>query len=133
MSMTDPVADLLTRMRNAIRVGRRKVTVPHSRLKERIVEVIKNEGYIEGFAVEPRGRFKDLVIDLKYDEDGRPILQELTRVSKPGRREYRGYDELGLAHNGLGTYVVSTSQGILADRECRERKTGGELLCRLSS
>ena len=131
MSMTDPIADLLTRMRNALNVGRRKVTVPHSRLKESIVEVIKQEGYIDGFSVQQQGRFKELVIDLKYDEEGRPVLQELRRVSRPGLRQYRGYDEIGLAHNGLGTYLLSTSQGILADHEARARKAGGELLCRL--
>lgn len=131
MSMSDPIADLLTRMRNALNVGRRSVIVPHSRLKESIVEAIRNEGYIEGYSVQTTGRFKELLIDLKYDEDGRPVLQELLRVSKPGRREYRGYDEIGLAHNGLGTYLLSTSQGILADHQARERKAGGELLCRL--
>lgn len=134
MSMTDPIADLLTRMRNGGMAKHETVDVPWSRLKEDIVKVLVEEGYvrqIRRFQVE--GQVQDtLRIHLKYDRNRQPVLGELKRVSRPGRRVYLGYRDIHPVRKGLGTHILSTPKGIVADREAVKAKVGGELLCSVS-
>jgi small subunit ribosomal protein S8 len=127
--MTDPVADMLTRIRNALAARHDEAEMPSSRLKEEVARVLRDEGYIEDYRAvgEPPNRL--LKIYLKYGPLGEDIVRELRRVSKPGRRIYRGVRDLGYVHNGLGIWVVSTNQGVLSDRECRRANVGGEVLC----
>lgn len=128
MSMTDPISDLLTRLRNAIRAGHEKAELPASRQREAILALLTEEGYLAGYrAVEDEGRRK-LRVRLKYDPQGEPVISGITRVSKPGRRVYRGSTEITPVLGGLGMAIVSTSQGLLTDRQARERKLGGEVL-----
>lgn len=126
---SDPIADMLTRIRNALRVKRKTVLVPSSGVKKGIATVLKEEGYIEDFDVIEDGKQGILRIHLKYTADGEPIINALRRASKPGRRVYRPVDELPKVLNGLGIAVVSTSKGVLSDRRCRELNVGGELIC----
>ena len=127
--MTDPIADMLTRIRNALRVGHKTTEMPASTVKESIARVLKREGFIEGYQVAGELPHKLLKVYLKYGPLGEEVIQEITRVSKPGRRIYKAVGELGHLCNGLGIWVVSTNQGVLSDRECRQRKIGGEVLC----
>lgn len=127
--LTDPTADMLTRLRNAVRAGKEQVRVPHSKLKEQIAHLLQQEGYIQSYEVDRSGRHPALRITLRYKEDGEPALHHIERVSKPGRRVYYGVKELRPVHRGLGTAIVSTSKGILPDRECRKRRIGGEVIC----
>lgn len=129
--MTDPIADMLTRIRNANMAQRPAVSMPSSKLKEQIVKLLASEGYVEGYDVAPAALGNKLTIRLKFTGKGNrdPIIQGLRRVSRPGRRIYKGADELPRSQGGLGTIVVSTSQGLLADREARRRRLGGELMC----
>jgi small subunit ribosomal protein S8 len=127
MSMTDPIADLLTRIRNAQSAGKPTVAVAASKLKTAILEVLREEGYIGGFHVEAHGAASTLSIDLKYHE-GRPVIDRIERISRPGLRIYRGKDELPKVLGGLGVAVVSTPQGIMSDRQARAAGTGGEVL-----
>jgi len=131
MSMTDPIADLLTRVRNAARARHQKVAVPWSRLKENIVKILIEEGYLkESKKVKAtQGGGDDLVIQLKFDRENRPIITGLKRVSSPGRRVYVGAKGLTPVRKGLGIHVLSTPKGILVDREAQKAKVGGELLC----
>jgi len=131
MSMTDPIADLLTRVRNAARARHQKVAVPWSRLKESIVKVLIAEGYLkESKKVKAaQGGGEDLVIQLKFDRENRPIISGLKRVSSPGRRVYVGAQGLTPVRKGLGIHILSTPKGILVDREAQKAKVGGELLC----
>lgn len=129
MSMTDPVADLLTRVRNAQRAGHESVAVPASKLKQRIAEVLASEGYINGVTREEDGRQGILHLALKYAPDGKPAITELKRASKPGRRWYVGAREIPRVKNGLGIAILSTSRGVLADSDARRQKAGGEILC----
>ena len=133
--MTDPIADMLTRMRNALRIRRKKVRIPRSRIKVGIAEVMKREGYILDYrnldskpddGMGPQGW---LEIDLKYGPDGEDVLTHLHRESKPGRRLYSKVDALPLVLNGLGISILSTSYGIMSDREARLKHIGGEILC----
>jgi len=126
---SDPIADMLTRIRNALATRDETVEMPASKVKENIARVLREEGFIEDYrtAGEPPDRL--LKVYLKYGPLGEDVIRELTRVSKPGRRIYRAVDELGHVHNGLGIWVVSTNQGVLSDRECRRRHVGGEVLC----
>lgn len=126
---SDPVADLLTRIRNAARMHKREVKVPASKLKAGVVRVLKQEGYIADFDQIDDGLQGILRIQLKYGPLGQPLITELKRVSKPGGRDYRGVEDLPKVLNGLGISIVSTSHGVLSDRECREKNVGGELLC----
>ncbi len=126
---SDPIADMLTRIRNAVRVHETTVKIPHSRLKTGIAQVLKDEGYINGFDVVDDGRQGVLRIDLKYGPAGETVIQEIQRFSKPGRRVYRGHEELPHVLDGLGIAIVSTSRGVVSDRVCREQHIGGELLC----
>lgn len=133
--MTDPVADMLTRMRNALSIRRKKVMVPRSRLKLGIAEVLKREGYVHDFRTidsKPEATVAKqgwIEIDLKYGPEGEDIVTYLQRASKPGRRIYSGVDDLPLVLNGLGISILSTSQGIISDREARQKRVGGEVLC----
>ena len=133
--MTDPIADMLTRMRNALRTRRKKVQIPRSRLKVGIAEVFKREGYISDFRLlDPKPRDKTslqgwIEIDLKYGPEGEDVLSFVQRTSKPGRRIYSKVDDLPLVLNGLGISILSTSSGILSDREARQKRVGGEVLC----
>ena len=127
--MTDPIADMLTRVRNALRIERKTVEMPASKMKARIAHVLKNEGFIEDYQLVGEGPDRLLKIYLKYGPLGEEVIQELIRVSKPGRRVYKAVGELGHLRNGLGIWIVSTNQGVLSDRECRIRKVSGEVLC----
>jgi small subunit ribosomal protein S8 len=131
MGMTDPIADLLTRVRNAARARHQKVAVPWSRLKENIVKILIEEGYLkESKKVKAaQGGGEDLVIQLKFDRENRPIISGLKRVSSPGRRVYVGAQGLTPVRKGLGIHILSTPKGILVDREAQKAKVGGELLC----
>ena len=128
MSMSDPISDMLTRIRNAQTVGHAEVSMPASQLKASIAKVLKDEGYIEDFAVRDAGPKRELRIGLKYYA-GRPVIERLERVSKPGLRVYRGRDDIPRVMNGLGVAIVSTSKGVMTDRRARETGVGGEVLC----
>lgn len=129
MSWSDPIADMLSRIRNAQRAGLEDVTMPSSRLKADIARIFQAEGYILGFKVEGDAK-KSLVIELKYsDEDNTPAIRGLRRESKPGLRRFCGWKDIPRVLGGLGTSVLSTSQGVMSGREARRRKIGGELLC----
>ncbi len=128
MSMHDPIADMLTRIRNAQRADKPTVSMPSSKLKVAIAQVLKDEGYIEQFAVVELGAKPRLEIELKYYA-GRPVIERIERVSKPGLRIYRGVTDIPKVMNGLGIAIVSTSQGVMTDRKARSQGVGGELLC----
>ena len=128
MTMTDPIADLLTRVRNAVNIDRERVSIPHSKVKENICRILKEEGFIEDFRV-TEDPHKTLHVFLKYGPDGEKVINEIKRVSKPGCRVYRAADDLPKVLNGMGIAIVSTSKGVLSDRQCREQKLGGEVLC----
>jgi small subunit ribosomal protein S8 len=129
MSMTDPVADLLTRIRNAVAARKEKVDVPHSRLKEGVVDVLVREGYVaEKQVVEVDAAHRVMRIRLRYGPDGERIVNHIERVSSPGCRVYRGAGELPRIQGGLGISVLSTNRGVMSDREAREKKLGGEIL-----
>ena len=127
--MTDPIADMLTRVRNALAVERKTVEMPASREKESVARVLKDEGYVEDFQVVGEIPHRMLKIYLKYGPLGEKVIHELKRVSRPGRRVYRGVSELGHVRNGLGIWIVSTNKGVISDRQCRQQKVGGEVLC----
>jgi small subunit ribosomal protein S8 len=127
--MTDPIADMLTRMRNALTRGHRTVNVPASRIKEGILAAFKREGFIEDYRLIEKTPQADLRVYLKYGPHGEKVIQKIRRDSKPGRRLYRPVKEVRPVLRGIGVAIYSTPQGILTDRECRERRVGGELLC----
>ncbi len=129
MTMTDPIADMLTRIRNAQRASHESVDIPSSKVKINIAKVLKSEGFIKNFRVMPDGKQGILRIFLKYDDQGRPVIEGLRRISKPSRRVYTGYDEIPKALNGYGVTIVSTSKGIMTDKKARKMKVGGEILC----
>ena len=128
MSMSDPIADMLVRIRNAQMVGHAEAVMPASRLKASIAQVLKQEGYIEDFALRENGVKKELAIALKYYA-GRPVIERLERVSKPGLRVYKGRDDIPRVMNGLGVAILSTSRGVMTDRKARADGVGGEVLC----
>jgi small subunit ribosomal protein S8 len=128
MSMSDPIADMLVRIRNAQMVGHAEAVMPASRLKASIAKVLKDEGYIEDFALRENGTRKELAIALKYYA-GRPVIERLERVSKPGLRVYKGRDDIPRVMNGLGVAILSTSRGVMTDRKARADGVGGEVLC----
>ena len=129
MVMTDPLGDMLTRIRNAQMRGKSRVTTPASKLRERVLSVLESEGYIRGFMrVEHTGEFPVFEIELKYHE-GRPVIQEISRISKPGRRVYSSVRELPRVYNGLGVSILSTPKGVMSDNEARNANVGGEVLC----
>ncbi len=131
--MTDPIADMLTRIRNAVRIERPIVDMPHSKVKRGVAEVLKREGYIwdwhEEEAQDTPG--KKLCIDLKYGPNGERVIRHIKRVSKPGRRVYSRANNLRPILNGLGISIISTSRGVVSDREARQKNLGGEVLCEL--
>jgi small subunit ribosomal protein S8 len=132
MSMTDPIADLLTRIRNGQKAGKAQVRMPSSGVKKSILKVLQDEGYIDGFSVEEAGPGKqDLVVALRY-HDGRPVIDDVQRVSRPGRRVYKSKDELPTVFGGLGVAIVSTSEGLMSDRQARAKGRGGEIICVVS-
>lgn len=128
MSMTDPIADLLTRIRNGQTARKPDVSMASSKLKTAIARVLKEEGYVADFRLESAGPKTTLTIDLKY-YDGRPVIDRLERVSRPGLRIYRGKDELPKVLGGMGTVIVSTPQGVMTDKQARSIGQGGEVLC----
>ena len=128
MSMSDPIADMLTRIRNAQVTGHIDVQMPASKIKAAIAQVLKDEGYIEDFAVRDEGVRRKLRIGLKYYA-GRPVIERLERVSKPGLRIYKGRDDIPRVMNGLGVAILSTSRGVMTDRKARADGVGGEVLC----
>ena len=129
MNVTDPIGDMLTRIRNAQERGKSKVTTPASKMRERVLEVLQQEGYIRGYAVTDYGNGKsEIEIELKYF-DGAPVIKEITRVSKPGRRIYASVDSLPTVYRGLGISIVSTSKGVMSDTEARANNVGGEVIC----
>lgn len=127
--MTDPIADMLTRIRNAVAVGHEMVRVPSSKMKEALARILAAEGFIDRYEVNPAGPGAELTLVLRYGDRRSPAIQGIRRVSKPGHRIYRGSDELRRVQGGLGVAVISTSQGLLPDREARRRKLGGEIVC----
>jgi len=127
MNVTDPIGDMLTRIRNAQQRGKSMVASPSSRLRERVLEVLQSEGYIRGYAVTERTTGQ-AELELKYF-DGEPGIREIKRVSKPGRRVYASVGELPTIYNGLGVAIMSTSKGVMSDSQARENNVGGEVLC----
>ncbi len=126
---TDPIADMLTRIRNANIVSHKEVSMPSSKLKVELAKLLKEEGYINDYEVKENGCFKTLSISLKYDEAGNPVIANLKRVSKPGLRNYSKSKDLPKVLGGLGIAIISTSKGILTDRKARKENVGGEVLC----
>ncbi len=127
MVTTDPIADMLTRMRNALTVKHKTVTVPASKMKLAIADLLKNEGYIDNYSV-TEGAKSSIVIDLKYGPNNQKVINGLKRISKPGLRIYASYEDLPRVLNGLGIAIVSTSKGLMTDKQAREQKIGGEVL-----
>ena len=131
MSMSDPIADMLTRIRNAQRAGKVSVSMPAARIKTSIAAVLKDEGYVGDFqSVEEHGK-PQLSIELRY-HNGEPVIDQLHRVSRPGLRIYRGKDDLPQVMGGLGVAIISTSRGVMSDRQARVEGQGGEVLCTVS-
>ena len=128
MSMSDPIADMLTRIRNAQAVEKGAVTMPSSKVKVAIAQVLKDEGYIDGFAIRGEAGKPELELQPKYYA-GRPVIERIERVSKPGLRVYKGAEDLPRVMNGLGVAIVSTSSGVMTDRRARAQGVGGEVLC----
>jgi len=128
MSMSDPIADMLTRIRNGSRAGMAGVSMPASRAKAAIAEVLREEGYITGFHTEGAGAGSSIEVQLKYFE-GAPVIEEIHRISSPGCRVYASSDELPSVRGGLGIALVSTSKGVMSDKSARSRRLGGEVLC----
>ena len=126
--MNDPLGDLLTRIRNAQMRNKNKVSSPMSRLRESVLDVLKSEGYIRGYAVVEKDGRSEIEIELKYF-DGAPVIREIERVSKPGRRVYTSVRNLPRVNNGLGVAIVSTPKGVMADHDARDANVGGEILC----
>lgn len=131
MSMTDPIADMLTRIRNGQKARKVGVSMPASKEKVAVASVLKDEGYISGFTTEGEGAGMTLNVELKYFE-GLPVIESIKRVSKPGLRIYRGKEDLPKVLGGLGIAIVSTSAGVMSDREAREKGIGGEVICVVS-
>lgn len=131
MSMSDPISDMLTRIRNAQMVDKSAVVMPSSKIKAAIAQVLKDEGYIEGFSIAGDAAKPQLKIDLKYYA-GRPVIEHIERVSRPGLRVYRGCNEIPNVMNGLGVAIVTTPKGVMTDRRARQAGVGGEVLCYVS-
>ena len=132
MTLSDPIADMLTRIRNAVRINREQVNIKASNICLGIAEVLKKEGYILDYDRIDDGYQGIIRISLKYDQEGRSAITEITRTSKPGRRVYASVDNLPIVLAGMGIAIVSTSKGVISDRSCRESKVGGEVLCTVS-
>lgn len=128
MNLTDPIADMLTRIRNANAAKHSSVAIPFSKIKESIANILKNEGYITEYEIKEEGAKKDIVVSLKF-VDGEAVVKGLKRISKPGRRVYSSVDNLPKVLGGLGIAIVSTPKGLLTDKECRKHSVGGEVVC----
>lgn len=131
MSITDPVADMLTMIRNALAVKSSKVLVPFSQLKYGIAKILEKEGFVEKVEKRGRGSKRNIEIVLKYAKDGTPAISGLKRISKPGQRIYLPYKKIKRVKGGYGIAIISTSKGLLTDKEARRQKTGGEVLCEI--
>ena len=131
MTMTDPISDMLTRIRNGQKARKVSVSMPASKAKEAVARVLKDEGYIADYSVAGDGATKELSVELKYFE-GAPVIERIQRASRPGLRIYRGKEELPKVLGGLGVAIVSTSAGVMSDREAREKGIGGEVICIVS-
>ncbi len=131
MVMTDPIADMLTRIRNALIAKHEQVEMPSSKIKLEIARILKAEGYIKNFKIIQEGKKEYLRIFLKYDENKNPAIAGLERVSKPGRRVYVGVDDIPLVRRGLGIAIISTSRGVLTDQQARKMRVGGEVICKV--
>ena len=131
MSMTDPIADFLTRIRNGITAAKETVDIPSSKLKREMARILREQGYIDDFAVEPGRVGEVLRVSLKYTEDRRPVIAGLERVSKPGRRRYVSATEVPKVLGGMGTTIVSTSRGVMTGHEARRARVGGELVAKV--
>ncbi|MEW5853586.1 MAG: 30S ribosomal protein S8 [Myxococcota bacterium] len=129
--VTDPIADLLTRIRNAQKAGHASLAVPHSKMKQRVAEILQDEGYLTSVAVEGQGPGRKINIQLKYDQERKGVIDGLERVSKPGLRIYRGHADLEQVRGGMGMSILSTSQGVMSDKDARSKKVGGEVLCKV--
>lgn len=129
MTMTDPIADMLTRIRNASTVSHETVDIPASKLKVELARVLKEEGFIADYAVKEEGKFKVITITLKYDMNRKPVITKLERISKPGLRHYSKAKKLQKVLGGLGVAIISTPKGLLTDRKARKENVGGEILC----
>lgn len=127
--MTDPIADMLTRIRNAVRSRHPRLDMPHSKMKLALAGILKSEGYISAVAMVEKGKFKSIRITLRYDEEGAPLISGLTIVSRPGRRIYAGYNEIPPVMGGLGLSILSTPKGVLSARDARKAGVGGEIVC----
>lgn len=131
MSMTDPLGDMLTRIRNGQRAGKRAIGAPASKLHARVLDVLQREGFIRGYSeLEISPGVRELKIELKY-HDGEPAIREISRVSKPGRRVYSKLQDIPRVYNGLGVAILSTPRGVISDNEAREAHVGGEVLCKV--
>ncbi len=131
MSINDPISDMLTRIRNANRNGASEVSMPYSKLKEQLGHVLKREGFLNGVRTSGEGVGKALTLELRYGPDGQTVIQKIDRVSTPGRRVYSTVEEIPRVQGGMGICILSTSKGVLSDRECRKQRVGGELLCKV--
>ena len=129
--VTDPIADMLTRIRNACMVQHRQVAMPSSKMKVSIARILAEEGFVQGYNVVQSGAFTTLVIDLKYTGRGDPVITGLERMSRPGRRSYTGYQEIPWVRSGLGIAILSTPRGLMTGREAKRAKLGGELVCKV--
>jgi small subunit ribosomal protein S8 len=132
MSLSDPIADMLTRVRNGVRIKSRNVNIKASKVCAAVADVLKSEGYITDFERIEDGSQGLIRITLKYDQTGRSAIEEIKRVSKPGRRVYSPVDDLPVVMNGMGIAIVSTSKGMMSDKNCRAAKIGGEIICTVS-
>ena len=132
MSLSDPIADMLTRVRNAVRINKKQVNIKASNICKGIAAVLKEEGYIEDFDKIDDSKQGILRVTLKYDLDGRPVINQIVRTSKPGRRIYSSVEQLPHVLSGYGVAIISTSKGIMSDRNCRRDNVGGEILCTVS-
>ncbi len=131
MSMTDPIADMLTRIRNAVERRRPSVDIPHSKIKESIAYILRDEGFVQSVEVVPDGQFRKIRVHLKYTEERRPVLTHLKRLSTPGRRLYTGANGIPRALGGMGLVIVSTPRGVITGSRARREKVGGELICEI--
>lgn len=129
MSMSDPISDLLTRIRNGAQAGHDRVLIPHSRLKEAIVKLLESEGFVDGISVRRKGIEAWLEVGMRYDRDSKAIIRGLERISKPSRRIYVRRDEVPYVRNGLGLAILTTPKGVISDRDARREGVGGEVIC----
>lgn len=128
MSMQDPLADMLTRIRNGLMSKATQVSIPYSNIKKSIAKILVEEGYVESYEIHEKGIQKNIEVTLKYYR-GRPVIEEITKVSRPGLRRYFGMNNIPYVRSGLGICILSTSKGVITDRQARELKVGGELIC----